>query len=57
MKKIKVWAFAKLEIGEAALTKAVSSWAQERLGQFTIQELTNTVWAFAMVDRLDVLLF
>ena len=40
-----VWAFAKLEVKEEALMKAVARRALEISGEFNAQELANTVWA------------
>ena len=50
-----VWAFAKLEMREVALTNVVSSnavsrRASETLEEFNVQNLTNMVWAFAKLE-------
>ena len=41
-----VWAFAKLEMREEGLMKAVSSRARETLGELNAQILAKLWWAF-----------
>ncbi len=42
-----MWAFARLEMGNEVLLKAVSSRASETLREFKAQNMANVAWAFA----------
>ena len=51
------WAFATADRSDAHLFAPLGRAPERRLGEINPQDLANTVWVFAMVDRLDSLLF
>jgi len=51
------WAFVKAERVDLLFFVALAGLAERRAGEFTPQELTNTLWAFAIAGQSNLPLF
>ena len=54
------WAFATATVGDKAngvLLSMLTSALEQHVSDFDAQELTDVAWAFARMDRSDMLLF